>query len=100
MLNFVVSFMCILQQLKKRIANTNLNIFLNLKDQWKMFLLHEYLCKSLVVYCYIHYLFFVTTLVFLGKEQLMLLKKKLRQSAKSGELILSGCSDHKNITVD
>ena len=65
-----------------------------------MFLLHEYLCKSLVVYCYIHYLFFVTTLVFLGKEQLMLLKKKLRQSAKSGELILSGRNDDNNITVD
>ena len=65
-----------------------------------MFLLHEYLRKSLVVYCYMHYLFFITTLVFLGKEQFMLLKKKLRQSAKSGELILSGCSDHKNITVE
>ena len=52
-----------------------------------MLSLHEYFCKCFVVYYYIHYLFFITTLVFLGKEQFMLLKKKLRQSAKSCDLI-------------
>ena len=52
-----------------------------------MLSLHEYFCKCLVVYYYIHYLYFTTTSVFLGKEKIVILKKKLRQSAKSCDLI-------------
>ena len=43
-----------------------------------MLSLHEYFCKCLVAYYHTHYLFFITTFVFLGKEQFMLLKKETK----------------------
>lgn len=76
--------MYILQQLKKRIANTNLNIFLNLKDQWKCSYYMNIFVRVLVVYSLIYTLpIFYYHISLSGKGTTYAFKKKLRQSAKS-----------------